>query len=132
MPLQIQNASTASTNYGQAAGMSPIYLSDQTKPNSGIIHLVQYDTIVVSLIDGSYHCIFNVSNQPTTNPPAHTSNSSQELTRNARSIFLVTEEKETPKPKDGSEPPKLYRNHVAKTTGAVAVDTAGTILWIHQ
>ncbi|PVG01918.1 hypothetical protein CPB86DRAFT_811832 [Serendipita vermifera] len=115
--LELQTGSTASTNFGQAAG---------------IIHLVQHDIVIVSLIDGSYHAIYDISRRPIASPPEGISISSQELTRNARSVFLVTEEKETPKPKDGSEPPKLYRNHVAKTTGAVAIGTGGTILWIHQ
>lgn len=50
----------------------------------------------------------------------------------ARSAFLSAEAKEIVKPKDGSSAPKLYLNHVARTTGALACDNGGMVVWLHQ
>lgn len=101
---------------------------------SGIIYLVQHDILIVSLMDGSYHAIHSLSENPTLfdhgiDVPICTSSS---LSSTARSAFLVSEFHEREIPKDGSEPPKLYHNHVARTTGALPVDSGGVVLWVHQ
>jgi general transcription factor 3C polypeptide 4 len=99
----------------------------------GISYLPQHDALVVALIDGSYHVVHNASTSPSLQGEETISPcNSADMSRLARSAFLVAEEKEKAVPKDGSEPERLYRNHVARTWGALAIDSAGVFLWMHQ
>lgn len=99
----------------------------------GINYLSQHDSILVSLIDGSHHAIAKASTDPTyaNNEEALACNS-ESMSKIARQVFLVAEEKAALKPKDGSEPPKLFRDHYPQTMGAVACDTAGVLVWFHE
>ena len=85
-------------------------------------------------MDGSYHTIHQVSTDPILLDQSNDTSlcTSASLSSAARAAFLVSEFQERELPKDGSEPPKLYHNHMARTTGAVAVDSGGVVLWIHQ
>jgi hypothetical protein len=88
---------------------------------------------VVTLIDGSYHVIDKITTSPSLQDEETISPcNSKDMSRLARLAFLVAEEKEKAIPKDGSEPEQIYRNHVARTLGALAVDSAGVFLWMHQ
>ncbi|KIM33965.1 hypothetical protein M408DRAFT_18934 [Serendipita vermifera MAFF 305830] len=118
LPLTIQPTSAAATHLGQASGISC---------------LRQHDTVVVTLLDGSYHTIHNVSKAPSLDSGGLTTScNSAEMSLLARSAFMVVEDKEKAVPKDGSEPEKLHRNHIARTMSAIAIDSGGVFLWIHQ
>lgn len=88
--------------------------------------------MVITLVDGSYHAVYDVSKSPSTREEETFLCSSLEMSRLARTAFLVAEDKKKVVPKDGSEPEKLHRNHVAKTTGAMTIDSGGVFLWLHQ
>ena len=99
---------------------------------TGISYLSQHDTLTVTLVDGSYHAIHNVSKEPSILDEKDKPCQSLEMSRLARAAFMVAEDKEKFVPKDGSEPERLHRNHVARTTSAMVVDSAGVFLWVHQ
>ncbi|KAG8857931.1 hypothetical protein FRB91_010627 [Serendipita sp. 411] len=107
--------------------------STKFAPASGIVYLPQQNSLVISLIDGSYNVVHLDESGPMLSDDDDTSPcNSNDMSKASRAVFLVAEEKETPKPKDGSEPSKLYRNHVARTTGSLAVDSGGVLIWLHQ
>ena len=102
-------------------------------PFAGIAYIAEKDILVISLLDGSYHAIYNVCEGPSlVSPVDEPSHSSSGLTKAARKAFLTAEERQIIKPKDGSEPPKLYQNHYAKTFGMHDFDGYGVFMWIHQ
>ena len=102
-------------------------------PCTGIAYIAKEDVFVISLLDGSYHTIYSVCEDPSlVSPIAEPSHSSSGLTKAARKAFLTAEERQIIKPKDGSEPPKLYENHYAKTFGMYGFDGYGVFMWIHQ
>jgi len=102
-------------------------------PFAGIAYIAKEDILVISLLDGSYHIIYRLCEDPSlVSPIAEPSHSSSGLTKAARKAFLTAEERQIIKPKDGSEPPKLYENHYAKTFGMDGYDGYGVFMWIHQ
>ena len=102
-------------------------------PFAGIAYIAKEDVLVISLLDGSYHTIYGVCEDPSLlSPMAEPSHSSSGLTKAARKAFLTAEERQIIKPKDGSAPPKLYENHYAKTFGMCDFDGYGVFMWIHQ
>lgn len=54
------------------------------------------------------------------------------MSKVARAAFILAQSKDMVRPRDGSEVPRIYRDHVAKTTGAAAFDSGGTFVWLHQ
>lgn len=102
----------------------------------GIIYLSQHDAIIVSLIDGTYHIIGYVSQNPTlldtVEQATSSSATSKSLSSVARAVFLIAEDHEVERPKDGSEPPKTYPNHVGRIGCALGVDSGNVVAWIYQ
>ena len=108
-------------------------LSNGPDPVAGISYIAEEDILVISLLDGSYHTIYSVCEDPSlVSPVAGPRHSSSGLTKAARRAFLTAEERQIIKPRDGSEPPKLYENHYAKTLGMHGYDGCGVFMWIHQ
>jgi len=136
LQLELQVSSKASNHYTQAAGMgyfSVLNGHNWPLPLAGITYIAKEDALVVSLLDGSYHTIYNVCEDPSlVSPVPEPGHSSSALTKAARKAFLTAEERQIIKPKDRSEPPKLYENHYAKTFGMCGYDGYGVFMWIHQ
>lgn len=65
-------------------------------PPSGLVYSPKYDALVMSLIDGSLHVIYDISSAPTTKPPVGlTKNqpglSSKDLSSISRGVFVQIE-----------------------------------------
>jgi hypothetical protein len=104
-----------------------------SRPFAGIAYIAGEDILIVSLLDGSYYTVYSICEDPSlVSPMAEPSHSSSGLTKAARKAFLTAEERQIVKPKDGSEPPKLYENHYAKTFGMHGFDGHGVFMWIHK
>jgi len=74
---------------GISSGSSTLY------PPSGLVYSPEHDALVMSLIDGSFHVIYDISSAPTTEPPVgltkQPSFSSSDLSSISRRIFIQVE-----------------------------------------
>ncbi|KAJ6618186.1 putative zinc-finger of transcription factor IIIC complex-domain-containing protein [Mycena sp. CBHHK59/15] len=66
-----------------SVGMSPFH------PVSGLHHILRKDALMISLSDGSFHMIHNLSNDPSWSPTGPGDITSETLSHAARSILLV-------------------------------------------
>ena len=115
---------TAATPYSPCAGMARLRLQDyRTDLTVGIMHLSSSDMLVVTLMDGSFHVVENVSTTPKLDyaPEAV----SQELTSAARLLFKTNESQASKE--------KLNRLVYMKTYGFAATDASGAhISWVYE
>ncbi len=74
---------------GISSGSSMLY------PPSGLVYSPEHDLLVMSLIDGSFHVIYDISSAPTTKPPVGLTKqpgfSSSDLSSISRRIFIQVE-----------------------------------------
>jgi general transcription factor 3C polypeptide 4 len=77
------------SRYGISSGSSMLY------PPSGLVYSPEHDTLVISLIDGSFHVIHDIASAPTTKLPAgltkQPSLSSSDLSLISRGVFMQVE-----------------------------------------
>jgi hypothetical protein len=64
-------------------------------PPSGLVYSPEHDTLVISLIDGSFHVIHDIASAPTTKLPAGSTKqpslSSSDLSLISRGVFMQVE-----------------------------------------
>jgi general transcription factor 3C protein 4 len=64
-------------------------------PPSGLVYSPEHDALVMSLIDGSFHVIYDISSAPTTKPPVGSTKqpsfSSSDLSSISRGVFIQVE-----------------------------------------
>lgn len=90
-------------------------------PVSGINYVRRRDVLVLSLSDGSFHVVHNLSIDPSWSPPILDEKvTTESLTKTARSIFLQ------------AEPGNLGFEDVNSTSGVVSYDGSATMLWVHE
>jgi general transcription factor 3C protein 4 len=69
--------------------------SSMLYPPSGLVYSPEHDTLVMPLIDGSFHVVYDISSAPTTEPPVgltkQPSLSSSDLSLISRRIFIQVE-----------------------------------------
>ncbi|KAI8969373.1 putative zinc-finger of transcription factor IIIC complex-domain-containing protein [Trametes punicea] len=99
----------------RSVGSSALY------PASGICYIHSRDLTIVSLSDGSFHAIHNVSVDPTLDPPPSSDQfSSGALSANSRAIFLH------------AEPAKMTFKDVDRVNGMTAYDDGSTFMWTYE
>ena len=104
--LQTQRLSNGSTCYA---------------PVSGITYDSSYDTLIISLADGSFHLVFHLSTGPVLgNPDSQEDFVSGSLTAHARLAFARLEE--------GG----VGRVDVNRIDGMVSYDGGSTYVWMHE
>ena len=90
-------------------------------PISGIIYNSRYDTLIISLADGSFHLVFHLSTGPVLgNPDSQEDFVSGSLTAHARLAFARLEE--------GG----VGRVDVNRIDGMVSYDGGSTYVWMHE
>jgi general transcription factor 3C protein 4 len=88
---------------------------------SGVHYVPDQDTLIICLVDGSFHTVFSISSDPSWTSALPTSNlSSQKLSETARSVFCRTQRGNV-----------RYRD-VNSIHGLVPYDGSSTFLWIHE
>lgn len=93
-------------------------------PPSGLLYSPEYDTLVVSLIDGSLHVIYDISSAPCVEPPVgltiQPSFSSSDLSSVSRRVFLQVE---------GGAIPHEEMNRI---NGMVSFGGFPIVCWAHE
>ncbi|KAF9004682.1 transcription factor IIIC subunit delta N-term-domain-containing protein [Cyathus striatus] len=90
-------------------------------PVSGINYIRKTDILVLTLFDGAFYIVHNVSRDPSwIHVEAESRAEREALSRVARDIFVRTEGDETDS------------NDMSRMTGVVAYDGAGIFLWAHE
>lgn len=102
--------------------------SSSLTPVVGITHVRGLDTLIVTLFDGSYHVVKNVSTRPTLadksvmedDGEGESSMTSAKLSRIAREYFVAAEA--------GS----AKFSDMNATNGVTEFDGSGTVVWLHE
>ncbi|KAH9987160.1 transcription factor IIIC subunit delta N-term-domain-containing protein [Russula compacta] len=93
-------------------------------PPSGLLYSPEHDTLVVSLIDGSFHVIYDISSAPCAEPPVgltkQPSFSSSDLSSVSRRVFLQVE---------GGTIPHAEMNRI---NGMVSFGGFPIVCWAHE
>ncbi|KAG6864726.1 hypothetical protein C0991_007644 [Blastosporella zonata] len=80
----------------------------------------QQDIIVLTLFDGSFHVVYNVSGEPTMTPPTEdTLVTSEKLSRTVRSVFARSEQ-------------DVDYGDMNRITGLTSYDGSSTFIWIQE
>ncbi|KAH9857250.1 putative zinc-finger of transcription factor IIIC complex-domain-containing protein [Lenzites betulinus] len=87
---------------------------------SGICYIPNLDISVLSLSDGSFHAVYSVSVDPTLDPPASTTVSSDALSGATRSVFLLAESE------------KMTAKDVDHVNGMTTYDDSSTFMWTYE
>ncbi|ETW79260.1 hypothetical protein HETIRDRAFT_478665 [Heterobasidion irregulare TC 32-1] len=91
-------------------------------PVTGITYHDPHDFIVLSLFDGSFHVIYEVSSEPTLETPVSGMGpdlSSWALSSSARAVFLQSEKQAT-------------EDDMGRMSGMISYDEASTVAWVHE
>ena len=77
------------SRYGISSGSSMLH------PPSGLVYSPKHDALVISLIDGSFHVVYDISSAPTTKRLVDLTNrpsfSSSDLSSISRGVFIQVE-----------------------------------------
>ena len=91
-------------------------------PVTGITYHDPHDFIVLSLFDGSFHVIYEVSSEPTLETPVSGMGpdlSSWALSSSSRAVFLQSEKQAT-------------EDDMGRMSGMISYDEASTVAWVHE
>lgn len=95
--------------------------SSSLHPTSGIHYIRSEDVLVLSLFDGSFHVLHNVSSDPSwTSTIPNYSLTSEKLSAASRSVFSEVEQGE------------ISYSDVNRICGMIPYDSSATILWVHE
>ncbi|KAG6878555.1 hypothetical protein C0992_007917 [Termitomyces sp. T32_za158] len=94
--------------------------SSALHPASGIQYISRRDILVLTLFDGSFHVIYNLSGEPTVNPQANDIVvTSEKLSQAARSVFVQTEN-------------NVDFGDMNRITGLTSYDGSATFIWMQE
>ncbi|KAG5724095.1 Profilin-2, partial [Termitomyces sp. T112] len=94
--------------------------SSSLHPASGIQYIARQDLLILTLFDGSFHVIYNLSGEPTMTPPMNdTLVTSEKLSQAVRSVFVQTE----------NDVDSCDMNRV---TGLTSYDGSSTFIWVQE
>jgi hypothetical protein len=91
--------------------------SSALHPVTGLNHVVDKDMLIVTLADGSFHVVQNLSSSPSWSEDAITS---QQLSKTARSVFVEIQ--------DGN----VDSTDMNRITGATSFDGAFNLVWTQE
>jgi general transcription factor 3C protein 4 len=93
-------------------------------PPSGLVYSPEHDALVMPLIDGSFHVIYDISSAPTTEPPVGLTKqpgfSSSDLSSISRRIFIQVE---------GSP---MSQGEINRINGMVSFGGFPIVSWAHE
>ncbi|KAJ7594097.1 putative zinc-finger of transcription factor IIIC complex-domain-containing protein [Mycena floridula] len=95
-------------------GSSPLH------PASGIQYLPRQDILIITLFDGSFHVVHNVSIEPSWTPARDSSLSSRQLSLAARAVFKR------------SAAESMGHSDVNTTAGFICYNDSGDVMWLHE
>jgi general transcription factor 3C polypeptide 4 len=101
--------------------------SSALHPTSAIIYVEERDAVVVTLLDGSFHTINNISVDPTLDLVLDSDTfSTDQISIQARLIFAITEQ--------NHRKPSSYISHkdANRIYGAISYDDGPTLAWLHE
>ncbi|PIL25172.1 hypothetical protein GSI_13061 [Ganoderma sinense ZZ0214-1] len=117
-------ASNASAWSGSRALLLPTQKrsvgSSALSPSSGVSYIPDRDICVLSLSDGSFHVIHNLSANPSLDPPLSEVISSQTLSAVSRAFF------------SRAEPEKVTLKDVDRINGMTTYDGRATFVWTYE
>lgn len=94
--------------------------SSALHPASGIQYIRRLDTLVVTLFDGSFHVVHNISNDPSMTPGnPEVPVTSERLSMVVRSTFVQSEQ-------------HAEFSDVNRITGLMSYDGSATLFWIQE
>jgi hypothetical protein len=102
------------SRYGISSGSSMLY------PPSGLVYSLEHDALVMSLIDGSFHVIYNISSAPTIEPPVGSTQQPSDLSSISRGVFIQVE--------GGT----ISRAEMNRINGMVSFAGFPTVSWAHE
>ena len=94
--------------------------SSALSPSSGISYIPDRDICILSLSDGSFHVIHNISANPSLSPPPSEGVSSQTLSAVSRAFFAR------------AEPEKVSLKDVDRINGMTTYDGRATVAWTYE
>ncbi|KAK7435518.1 hypothetical protein VKT23_019640 [Stygiomarasmius scandens] len=95
--------------------------SSRLHPVTGLQHITRRDTLIISLFDGSFHAIRNLSTSPTIeDDDSENALTSKLLSSAVRSVFSRVEQEQ------------ITFSDVNRTSGMVSYDDAGVLAWVHE
>ncbi|KAG0698424.1 putative zinc-finger of transcription factor IIIC complex-domain-containing protein [Suillus ampliporus] len=95
--------------------------SSAISPVSGVSYVLHRDALILSLFDGSFHVIHNISVEPTWSPPLEDDTlTSAELSRASRALFTKV------------TPAGISYMDVNRIGGMVSYDSQSTHIWIYE
>ncbi|KAG6909755.1 hypothetical protein DXG01_015471 [Tephrocybe rancida] len=94
--------------------------SSSLHPASSIQYVVPEDIIILTLFDGSFHVVYDISGEPTMTPPTDdTLVSSESLSQAVRSVFVQSEQ-------------DVDTGDMNRITGLASYDSSSTFIWIQE
>ncbi|KAG6888595.1 hypothetical protein C0995_007114 [Termitomyces sp. Mi166 len=94
--------------------------SSSLHPASGIQYINRQDILVLTLFDGSFHIVYNLSGEPTMTPPTDDNAViSEKLSQTVRSVFAQTEN-------------DVDSGDMNRITGLTSYDGSATFIWIQE
>jgi len=94
--------------------------SSRLHPVTGLQYITGRDALIISLFDGSFHAIRNLSTSPTIEDDSENTLTSKLLSSAVRSVFSRVEQEQ------------ITFSDVNRTSGMVSYDDAGVLAWVHE
>jgi general transcription factor 3C polypeptide 4 len=106
--------------------------SSSLSPVSGIIYDRHHDSVIVSLSDGSFHVIRNISTEPfLSSASIDAAPSTQMLSNVSRGVFLDTKAISYDADLEGGEQ-KSRSMDVNRIAGVLSYDDWSSVAWLHE
>ncbi|KAI0030073.1 putative zinc-finger of transcription factor IIIC complex-domain-containing protein [Vararia minispora EC-137] len=90
------------------------------RPVSGVVYVEKYDMLVLSLYDGTFHAVYNLSTGPSIAPPSDAHPTSAGLSSMSRTVFLRCEER------------PVRRAEMCSINGMQLYSGEKTFVWVHE
>lgn len=94
--------------------------SSSFHPVSGIHYVHHEDALIISLFDGSFHVVHNISHEPSWSPQLNASFTSESLSQVSRSVFIRAERR------------AMGNADMNRISGMVSYDGSATVIWLHE